>query len=192
MPARVQIDAGMLSDAKSMAHQTYIRFSGQPGYYDNTPNHHLVGKIGELACAQWAASLGVDCDQAFRDVNRMDEADLILNLEDPRKLRIEVKAWSSHLWEPFGRCVPARQMPQVSAKADIVMWCVVTPLDGVFLGHICSVEVDIAGWNKMTDIGQIQPTWTGPTGKRQVCNHQVPMDQVRPLDDLVAKVKPQA
>ena len=192
MPTRVQIDTRILDDAKSMAYQTYIRFSGEPGYYDNTLNSHLVGKIGELACAQWAACLGVNCDQAFRDVNRMGEADLIFNLEGPRELRIEVKAWSSDLWQLFGRCIPARQMPQVSAKADIVMWCVVTPLDGVFLGHICPVEVEVTGWNKMTDIGQIQPTWTGPTGRRQVRNHQVPMEQVRTLDNLVAKVRPQA
>lgn len=191
MPAHVHIDAEILDDAKSMARETYMRFAGRTGYYYNTINSHLVGKIGELACVHWAASMGVDCDHVFRDAKRESEADLILMMEYDRRLRVEVKTWSSDLWQPFGRCVSTGQMPGVTAKADIVMWCIVDPLDGVGLGNRCTAEAEIMGWNTPADIAHIEPTWTGPIG-RQRCNHQVPMEQVRPLDHLVAWLRGEA
>ena len=190
VPAIVQLDDDMMRTAIDMANVTYELFSDHQGHYDNTLNAHMVGKVGELACAQWAANLAVFCDQAFRDISRTNDADLILNLADGRKLRIEVKTWSSNLWQPFGRCIPAGQMAQVSAKADIVLWCKTTPLSDVSLGHKC--EVEIAGWNRSADIAQIPPIYTGPTGRRQVLNHQVPMDLMRLLGELKAIIRPLA
>ena len=190
MPAHIHIDADMLNDAISMAKETYECFKDRPGYYNNTLNSHIVGKTGELACAQWAANLNIPCDQAFRDVNRKNEADLILNSGDGRKLRIEVKTWSSHSWQLLGRCVSVAQMSQVRAKADIVIWCTVTPLRDLLLKKY-GVAV-IKGWNKPTEVALIKPTLTGWPGQRQVHNHQVPMEQMRLLDQLVARLRGEA
>ena len=183
MPVDVHIDAEMLDDAKSMASETHQRFRESPGHYGNDLGSHFLGKVGEMACAEWTKNLGMCCDEVFRDLDRVNEADIILNLKGTRTIRIEVKSWSSHLWTPFGRCIPAGQIRDVCAKADIVLWCTVTPLLDVLQGNECNVQVE--GWNTPTEIAEVAPTWTGPTG-RQVCNHQVPMEQVRPLDQLVA------
>ena len=186
MPARIEIDAETFDVAKSLARETYARFSQHLGHYDNSANNHWVGKLGELACALWAADMGFCCDQAFRVPDRMNEADLILILGAQRLVRIEVKSGSSHLWEPFGRCVSVGQMQGVCVKADFVLWCTVTPLSDVSQGSECSVQVE--GWNTPTEIAEIPPILTGPAG-RQRWNHQVPMEQVRPLRELVARLR---
>ena len=184
MSTRIQIEPEMLDIATCLANETYERFKGHSGYYENTLNSHIVGKIGELACAQWAGSLGIHCDQAFRDLERMNEADLILILGYGRRLRVEVKSWSSDSWQPFGRCVPVGQMPQIRAKADIVIWCSVTPLMDLLLNK--AGDAEIAGWNTSEEIATITPIWTGPPDGRLVCNHQVPVTNVRSIDQLVA------
>ncbi len=188
MPAHIHINDDMFNDAKSMAKETYERFKGRAGYYNNTCKSHLVGKIGELASAQWAANLNIPCDAAFRDPNRMSEADLGLHLDASRTLRVEVKCWSAEHWLALGRCVSVAQMPQVRAKAHIVIWCIVTPLMDLLLKK--AGDVEILGWNKIGDIAQTVPMWTGPTGGRQVHNHQVPIEHMRPLDSLVTLVRP--
>ena len=188
MTAHVPVDINMLMDATQMGVESFLRFKGHPGYYENTLNSHIVGKIGELACAQWAENLGIHCDQAFRDLNRKNEADLILNVGDTRIVRVEVKTWSSNWWQTFGRCIAVGQMRQIRAKADIVVWCTSTPYSDLVQREMG--DVMIAGWNTVAEIAQIVPTWTGPPG-RQHHNHQVPTEQVRPLEDLVARIRPQ-
>lgn len=79
----------------------------------------------------------------------------------------------------MGRCVAVNQMPDIRAKADAMIWCI-TP-DDIDLG----ASVKIAGWNKVAEIVQLLPIWTGPEGRRQVHNHQVPVEQVHPLEELV-------
>lgn len=58
MPVHVHMDAEMLDDAKSMACETYKRFSEYPGHYGNDLGSHYLGKIGEMACVQWAENFG--------------------------------------------------------------------------------------------------------------------------------------
>ncbi len=184
MTAHIPVDTNMLMNATQMGVESFLRFKECHGYYENTPNSHIVGKIGELACARWAENLGIHCDQAFRDLNRKNEADLILNLGDTRIVRIEVKTWSSDWWQTFGRCIAVRQMRQVRAKADIVIWCASTPYSD--LAQRETGNVNIAGWNTPAEIARIEPTLTGRPGQDPVRNHQVPMEQVRPLDELDA------
>ena len=190
MPELVPVDTDMIMAAAEMANETYGIFRDHQGHYDNTVNNHLVGKVGELACVQWATSLGLTCDQAFRDVNRTDEADLILNLGARGELRIEIKAWSSHTWTQLGRCVSVGQMQRIRVRAHVIVWCIVTPLPDLLQRN--TGEVQIAGWNTTAEVAQTLPIWTGPIGGRQVHNHQVPVEQMRPLDDLVAIVRLEA
>ena len=177
MTVSILLTDKMVADARAMAEETYRLFANAPGYYYNTPDSHFRGKIGELACAQWAENSGVPCEPIFKDANRMQESDL--RLGDPRAHRIEVKTWNTAFWQNLGRCVAVNQMPGIRAKADAVIWCV-TP-DSIASG----TTVAIAGWNTVAEIAQLPPIWTGPVGGRQVHNHQVPVEQVRPLEELV-------
>ncbi len=177
MAAHVLVTAEMAIAARSMAEETFRLFANSPGHYNNTVDSHFRGKIGELACEQWAASAGIPCEPIFKDATRMQEADLYLGVL--RAQRIEVKTWNAAFWQNLGRCVAVNQMPDIRAKANAVIWCI-TP-DGIASG----VSVEIAGWNTVAEIAQLPPVWTGPKGGRQVHNHQVPIEQGRPLANLV-------
>ena len=177
MTVSILLTDEMVADARAMAEETYRLFANLPGYYDNTPDSHFRGKIGELACAQWAASAGVPCEPIFKDVNRMQEADL--HLGDPPAQRIEVKTWNVKYWQDLGRCAAVDQMPKMRVKADVLIWCI-TP-DSIASG----TTVEIAGWNTVAEIAQMPKVLTGLVGGRKVHNHQVPVEQVRPLEELV-------
>ena len=200
MTAQIPISRDMLDDAYRMANETYNRRRCQDGPYRNKNRleDHRIGKIGELACAKWAANLNVPCDPAFRDINREAEADLILDRGPLIRLHIEVKSWSANpgSWHCLGRCVSAEQMERVVRKSDVVMWVVVTPWDDLITNlhngsKICGEGV-IKGWNKPAEMAQIEPTLTGWPGQQQVLNHQVPMERVRPLDRLVECLRGEA
>ncbi len=200
MSASIPISRAMVAGAYHMANEMHNHFGGQDGPYrnENKLEDHRTGKIGELACAQWAENLGVPCDPAFRDINRTAEADLILDRGPLIRLHIEVKSWSSipDSWQRLGRCVPAEQMERVMANSNVVMWCVVTPWQDLITRwhnglEVCG-EAVIKGWNKPAEVAQIMPTLTGWLGQKQVLNHQVPLEQVRPLDQLVAWLRGEA
>lgn len=193
MSARIPISRAMVADAGRMAGEMYNRFGGQEGPYrnENKLEDHCIGKIGELACAQWAEHLGIPCDPAFRYINRKAEADLILDRGPMVRLHIEVKSWSSipGSWHRLGRCVSVEQMRRVMRRSDIVMWCVVTPWQGLVARwhsgpEVCGRAV-IKGWNTPDEVAQITPTLTGWPGQERGLNHQVPMAEVRPLDQLI-------
>ena len=190
----------MLKNAADMAVRMCQHFSGQDGPYrnQNRLEDHFTGKMGEVACAQWAANLGIPYDPAFRYIKRMHEADLILDPRSSNPLRIEIKSLSSTpgAWDQLGRCVPVEQIDQVVKKSDVVMWCFVTPcLDLVTNWHhgvdILGTAV-IKGWNKPTEVASTKPTQTSWSGQRQVLNHQIPVAQVRPLDQLGLRLRRQA
>ncbi len=163
--------------ANTRAEETFRLFENSPGHYNNTLDSHFRGKIGELVCVQWAESSGFPCEPIFRDAHRMQETDL--HWGGPHSQRIEVKTWNATFWQNLGRCIAVNQMPNIRAKADIVLWCI-TP-DGIASG----ISVEIAGWNTVAEIAQLPSVLTGPKGGRQVHNHQIPIDQGRPLADLV-------
>ena len=60
-----------------------------------------------------------------------------------------------------------------------MIWCI-TP-DELAPG----IEVEIVGWNTLGDANSIEPTWTGPPGRRQVHNYQLSVSDIRPLQTLL-------
>ena len=178
MTVSVQLTDEMVADARAMAAETHRPFANSPGYYnDNRFARHFRGKLGEVACEQWAISAGIPCEPIFRDNNRMQAADL--HFGGLNSHRIEVKTWNVKHWQNLGRCVSVKQMPGIRAKADAVIWCV-TP------DSIASVTtVEIVGWNTVAEIAQMPRVLTRAGSGRPVCNHQVPVEQVRPLEELV-------
>lgn len=107
----------------------------------------------------------------------MQKADL--HLGGSRALSAS-KRMECAFWQNLGRCVAVNQMPDIRAKADVVIWCV-TPQS-----IVPGVSVEIVGWNTVAEIARLPPVCTGlVVGNRQVHNHQVPIEQVRPFADLV-------
>lgn len=92
---------------------------------------------------------------------------------------IEVKTWNAAFWQNLGRCVAVDQMREIRAKADVVIWRIAP--QSILPGASGEIEV----WNTVVAIAHLPSVWTGPAGVRQVHNHQISIEQVRPLADLV-------
>jgi len=177
MSETVQVDESMFERAMHLAEQTIAIFSGRPGHYNNTIDSHLRGKLGELACSKWISEQGVEFDSVYEDIGRMREADLILKTGNT--MRLDVKTWNQRHWPALGRCISVNQMPALQAKADGIIWCI-TPDE-----LAPAIEVEIVGWNTLADANSIEPTWTGPPGRRQVHNYQLSVSDIRPLQTLL-------
>ena len=143
------------------------------GYYRNTSNSHLVGKLGELAAESWFHELGHEVKSLFRDPSLEADADLILGA-----LRIEVKTWSDQYCAKWGRCIAIGQLSSLKGKSDLILWCTVE-----FDEPLRTSVVNIRGWNFSADVGSWKQLWTGPTG-RPVNNYQGQDSDLRDLDDF--------
>ena len=158
-----------------MAAETYKKFQKVAGHYNNTLDSHLKGKLGEIAVEKYLLSTrGADViDSAFRDISRDLECDIY-----SKNVRIEVKTWTRKFWRELGRCISVEQLPKLSKKADVVIWCVVEP------EKHDEREVSLVGWNWVNEIEQAPRRYTGPHGGRQVDNHQLDESQIRPFTSL--------
>lgn len=178
MAATVTIAEDQFLVATAVAQQTLAMFAGKPGHYTNNLNSHLRGKVGEIACAAWLSGLGVGLEPLFLDVSRISEADIVI--PGPRLRRLDVKTWDVQHWNDLGRCVAVDQLEKLNAKSEGVVWChsptVLAP----------GVSVEIVGWSTIADIRAAPVKWTGPSGGRQVNNHQVEAPSVRSTDSLIA------
>lgn len=174
MPDCVIIDQSTYDEAYGLANATLEKFANTKGHYNNTLNSHLRGKIGELACAEWMANNQIKCTQVFRDIEQIADVDLVTST-----MRLDVKTWDERYWDDLGRCIAVRQLPKLQKKADAVLWCV-TPQK-----LSPGIAVKIIGWNTIDDVAAAPQRSTGPTGRRQVDNHQVDLLSVRPLEELL-------
>lgn len=159
--------------ALELSRASLERFASVRGYYRNTSNSHLVGKLGELAAESWFRELGHEVVSLFRDPSLEADADIIF-----KEFRVEVKTWSAQYWARWGRCVAIGQLPALRRKSDILLWCTV-----LFDEPRRTSVVDIRGWNYTAEIGSWEQLWTGPAG-RQVHNHQGLESDLRDLDDF--------
>ena len=145
---------------------------------DCTPESHLKGKLGEIAVEKWAMSHKLPTDSAFEVSDRDWEADLIIN-----GTKVDVKTWAKTWWPELGRCLAVNQLPSICKKADVLVWCYVeNQFDE-------SAQIEIAGWSTGPDIENAPIQDTGPAGKRKVRNHQLAIDDLRPLDTLITVLR---
>lgn len=172
----ISLNESEVADAITLAEATLARYATRYGYYRNTLNSHLLGRLGEVAVDNWLKAFS-NCEALYRD--SMDDArcDLLANGK-----RLEVKTWNPKYWHAWGRCVAVRQFPAIQAKADLIIWCTAAPRTEP------PATVTVHGWNYVNDISNINPTWTGPTG-REVHNFQVPLDSIRQISDLELQLK---
>ena len=76
----------------------------------------------------------------------------------------------------MGRCVRPNQVASLERKADGIVWCFVDER---------AQEVTIAGWSTVAEVAILPIVLTGPEG-RLLENHQMPLDAMRPLEELRA------
>jgi len=151
---------------------TYEKFKSFGGRYPNKLSSHRLGKLSEIGTDAWAHWMGLQVDSAYSDLGRLREADLIIG-----SYRIEIKSWADWTWEGMGRCIRPAQMASIRAKADAVLWTVVSETT-------VGVEVKIEGWSTPEEVAAEPITVTGPPHLR-LENHQVSINQMRPLDLLL-------
>ena len=161
--------------ATELARQTLEMFAGRAGYYDNNLNSHLRGKLGEVAVSAFLRASGVTTVDLWQDLERISEADVMI----PGRFRADVKTWDVRYWPDYGRCISVSQFPKLRLKADTIIWC--TSESTIRSGMTVSVE----GWNTMPDIDLAPRRHTGPPSRRQVYNHQLEGDSLRPIESIL-------
>ena len=108
---QISLDKNDVDRAYELARSTYEKWKTYPGYYNNTLESHLKGKLGEIAVEKWAASNAFLVDAAFEDMGRDREADLVIN-----GTRVDAKTWAKRWWPDLGRCLAVRQMSSLQKK----------------------------------------------------------------------------
>ena len=180
-PVVITITDAEFNSAQRLAKQTLDVFAGRPGSYNNTANSHLRGKIGEIASARWLSTNGVSVDSLFVDVANLRECDILATAA--RSLRLDVKTWNQSYWKEMGRCIATSQLSTLEEKADGVLWCFSDPT------LRAGARITIVGWNSMSEVRAAPRRWTGPKGKRQVDNYQVPEGDVRSPENLLSALR---
>lgn len=170
----VQLDGADFEVARSLAQKTFDRWKSAPGYYTNTFESHLNGKVGEVALLKWLGSQVVSIDAAFTDLKREREADVIVS-----GLRIDMKTWAEKWWPEMGRCIAVKQLPSLRKKADRIVWGWIRELTAE------QAIVVLAGWSTIEDVELAPQRNTGPKGRRQVFNHQIDEVHLRTMSSLL-------
>lgn len=158
--------------AVELSEATLATFRRNPGYYRNTSNSHLIGKIGEIGTASWFEEVGYTVDRLYEQIGCEQECDLLC---DGR--RVEVKTWTARWWPAWGRCVAVGQLPALARKADFILWTTAEV-------RAATAAVSLQGWSTIEDIKSAPVRWTGPSGK-QVQNHQLDKADLRPVSHLL-------
>lgn len=176
----IDVESADYQEAMDLAHGTYQKFQESAGHYTNTLNSHERGKIGEFACLRCLEKYNLKCGAKFKNLGNLRDADIIVHGDED--LCVEVKTWNEKYWDEWGRCIAVEQFPALTKKANVVIWCITPDITTP------PVRVTIAGWNKVDDIENAPKRWTGPSN-RQVHNHQVDNDKLRPMADFLNKFR---
>ncbi len=164
--------------ARQSARQSHQRWAEKAGHYPNKLGSHLLGKVGELAVGRFLQRHQIDFAPHFQHPEREKLSDLEAN-----GVRIEVKTWRARYWDDLGRCIAVNQREQLEAKADVIVWCVVTVEEKTIQ------QIAIAGWSDLADIWGAPVRKTGKGTMRKVENYQLGSDNLRPLGKLIVRLR---
>lgn len=166
------------AEAKALARVLYAAYKDYNGPYPGNLESQFVGVQGETAVEKWLREMGQEPDSAFRDPRRSGEADILIG---PCR-RLEIKTWSLGFFDRLGRCICCEQENSLRRKADAVVWATVQR--EVVDMRWFRPHVTLVGWNTVEEVLAIPVTFVGylPKGGR---NHQVPHDQLRPMEELL-------
>jgi hypothetical protein len=149
-----RLTAVQVADALALARSTHLVWAQRAGLYGaNALGMHEVGKLGEFGAADWFEIRGYDVRRRFRGENH--DADVLAACPE-RTLRVEVKSWSSQVWQVWvqkGRMVSGKQLDALIGKADLIVWCRVPELSE-------DREIVLEGWTAVRDVVAFgEPLW---------------------------------
>jgi hypothetical protein len=156
--------------AEELSEKTYQKYKNYNGHYRNLRSSHSIGRYGEIAAHKYFKNMGMTCTPHYLNESEDQLCDITVD-----NLRWDIKTWNTKYWLVWGRAVSSKQLPFLEKKADAILWTSVDPLS--------PVEVEIYGWNYVSDIKDFEPVWMGPEGNK-VHNHQVPATHMRPILDI--------
>lgn len=161
--------------ATKLAVESLAVFSGRSGFYTNSLNSHLKGKLGEICFSRYLEAKGVSHEKLFMEIANLSSEDIKLS----SGVRIDVKTWSSSHWKELGRCVSVYQLAALKNKADAIVWCIAPDIIDE------NQKFYVRGWSKLDDVEQAEIRWTGPQHGRKVKNHQLEEAMIRDLKTLL-------
>lgn len=164
----VSLTDAEIAEARRLGDETFDVFKAHRRYYSNLGPSYRKRKLGEVAVERWAKTLGVEVEATFRDISLASREDLVVG-----GVRIEVKTWHHAKWPSMGRSVAPGQVRSLRGKADAIVWC---SLEGN--------DVTLHGWSTLDDVEAAPMTTTGPE-HYPAATHQVPVESLRPLEQLL-------
>ncbi len=168
MPIVVSLTDAEIAEANRLADEAFAAFKATHRYHNNLGPSLRKRKLGEIAVEKWARSLDVEVDAPFRDLALQSREDLLIG-----GVRVEVKTWHSEAWPAMGRSVTPGNIETIRHKADAIVWC-----------SLHETEVTLHGWSTLEDVEATPLAMTGPP-HHPVATHQVPVEDLRRLDQLV-------
>lgn len=169
------------------ARESFGRWKGQKGYYNNRLNSHFKGKIGEIATEKFLMNRNLKLDSHFRFPERENLADIVVKIKGYKRIaRIEVKTWSINYWKELGRCIAVDQVSNLKKKSDVIIWCLTniqeTPKTPT------SIKMYINGWSTITDVENAPTKLTGLENMRKVKNYQLPEKDLREMNTFLSDI----
>lgn len=180
---QVQLSVEDVQWAADAARASIAKWSQRDGYYNNRLASHLTGKLGELAMEKYLLENRFKLDSHFRFAERENLCDIVVKVKNYSQVcRLEVKTWSAGYWADLGRCIAVDQYPTLQKKADLVVWCVLAPVDMDQLTASPSpLVVSLAGWSTAAEISKAPIHATGSGGMRKVMNYQLDEKDLHPF-----------
>ncbi len=184
---QIALDVEDVKWAIDTAMSSIEKWSQRDGYYNNRLASHLTGKLGELAMERYLLENRLKLDSHFRFSERENLCDLVVKIKNYSQVRrLEVKTWSAAYWADLGRCIAVAQYPILKKKADLIIWCVVEPVDlDALLKNPIGVTVSLAGWSTVGEIRSAPIKRTGAGDMRKVENYQLEEGDLRPMQGCV-------
>jgi hypothetical protein len=168
VPIVVTLTDAEVAEAHRLGDEAYHAFKASHRYHNNLGPSLRKRKLGEIAVERWARTLGVEVEAPFRDIALASREDLVIG-----GVRVEVKTWHHDAWGAMGRSVTPGNVETIRHKADAIVWC---SLEGD--------TVTVHGWSTLDDVEAVPLTMTGPA-HHPVATHQVPLEDLRPLERLI-------
>ena len=181
-----------VNEAYKLAKRSFERWQKAPGYYTNKFRSHYIGKLGEFAVEKLLKTMELTIIPYFRDEQKEQLCDIVVNYLDQEPIKIEIKTWTKSYWTDLGRCISVGQLPTLQRKCNTILWCVVTePIPLIDPTIISSFCVDVNCWSSILDVEKAPIRMTGRPGMRLINNYQLDEEKLRNIDSLVKLLKDQ-
>ncbi len=114
--ATLQLGSDEIDRSRQLAKASHDQFQRARGHCHNRLRTHFVGKLDGIGALWGLETVGLKCETAFEDANRLSDCNIIVK----GTMRVEVKTWSSSCWAELGECIAVRQSEVLKRKCGIV------------------------------------------------------------------------